>query len=101
MRNSDKQNFDFEYRYSLFDPKSGTAIWEREPNRHLHFFLNEEEIENFDNPKISPDSCYLLTNSFLEILDVNFVANLVFNRMGDKKIYIGPYPQSLNKCPIR
>ena len=96
MRNSDKQNFDFEYRYSLFDPKSGTAIWEREPNRHLHFFLNEEEIENFDNPKISPDSCYLLTNSFLEILDVNFVANLVFNRMGDKKIYIGPYPQSLN-----
>ena len=96
MRNSDKQNFDFEYRYSLFDPKSGTAIWEREPNRHLHFFLDEEEIETFDNPRISPDSCYLLTNSFLEILDVNFVANLVFNRMGDKKIYIGPYPQSLD-----
>ena len=96
MRNSDKSNFDFEYRYSLYDPKSGTAIWEREPNRHLHFFSNEEEIETFNNPKISPDSCYLLTNSFLEILDVNFVANLVFNRMGDKKIYIGPYPQSLN-----
>jgi protein-tyrosine phosphatase len=96
MRNSDKSNFDFEYRYSLYDPKSGTAIWEREPNRHLHFFLNEEEIETFNNPKVSPDSCYLLTNSYLEILDVNFVANLVFNRMGDKKIYIGPYPQSLN-----
>ena len=94
MRNSDKTNFDFEYRYSLYDPKSGTAIWEREPNRHLHFFSNEEEIETFNNPKISPDSCYLLTNSFLEILDVNFVANLVFNKMGDKKIYIGPYPQS-------
>ena len=96
MRNSDKSNYDFEYRYSLYDPKSGTAIWEREPNRHLHFFLNEEEIETFNNPKVSPDSCYLLTNSYLEILDVNFVANLVFNRMGDKKIYIGPYPQSLN-----
>ena len=96
MRNSDKQNFDFEYRYSLYDPKSGTAIWEREPNRHLHFFLDEEEIETFNNPKVSPDSCYLLTNSFLEILDVNFVANLVFNQMGDKKIYIGPYPQSLD-----
>ena len=96
MRNSDKSNFDFEYRYSLYDPKSGAAIWEREPNRHLHFFLNEEEIETFNNPKVSPDSCYLLTNSYLEILDVNFVANLVFNRMGDKKIYIGPYPQSLN-----
>ena len=94
MRLSDKANLDFEYRYSLYDPKSGTAIWEREPNRHLHFFLDESEIGKFDDPKISPDSCYLLTNSFLEILDVNFVANLVFNRMGDKKIYIGPYPQS-------
>ena len=94
MRLSDKRNLDFEYRYSLFDPKSGTAIWEREPNRHVHFFLTQDEISTFDDPKISPDSCYLLTNSFLEILDVNFVANLVFNRMGDKKIYIGPYPQS-------
>lgn len=26
-------------------------------------------------------------------LDVNFVANLNFNQMGKKKIYIGPYPQ--------
>ena len=94
MRLSDKRNLDFEYRYSLYDPKSGTAIWEREPNRHVHFFLTEDEIATFDDPKISPDSCYLLTNSYLEILDVNFVANLVFNRMGDKKIYIGPYPQS-------
>ena len=94
MKNTDPRNFDFEYRYSLFDPKSGTAIWEREPNRHVHFFVKEEEISTFDDSHISPDSCYLLTNSFLEILDVNFVANLVFNRMGDKKVYIGPYPQS-------
>ena len=94
MRNSDKRNLDFEYRYSLYEPSNGTAIWEREPNRHLHFFLDEDEIATFYDPKISPDSCYLLTNSYLEILDVNFVANLVFNKMGDKKIYIGPYPQS-------
>ena len=100
MRNSDKRNLDFEYRYSLFDPKSGTAIWEREPNRHLHFFLNEEEMASFEDPKLSPDSCFLLTNSFLEILDVNFVANLVFNKMGDKKIYIGPYPQSENDFKV-
>ena len=96
MKNTDPRNFDFEYRYSLFDPKSGTAIWEREPNRHVHFFVKEDEISTFDDSHISPDSCYLLTNSFLEILDVNFVANLVFNRMGDKKVYIGPYPQSEN-----
>ena len=62
----------------------------------VQLYGKESRIETFNNPKISPDSCYLLTNSFLEILDVNFVANLVFNRMGDKKIYIGPYPQSLD-----
>ena len=100
MKLSDKRNFDFEYRYSLFNPKDGTAIWEREPNRHLHFFLDEDEIHTFNDSKIAPDSCYLLTNSFLEILDVNFVASLVFNRMGDKKIYIGPYPQSENDFKI-
>ena len=38
----------------------------------------------------------LLANSTLDHLDVNFVANLVFNRMGDKKIYIGPYPQKFS-----
>ena len=96
MKNTDPRNLDFEYRYSLFDPKNGTAIWEREPNRHVHFFLHDYEKAKFNDPKISPDSCYLLTNSFLEILDINFVANLVFNKMGDKKIYIGSYPQSEN-----
>jgi protein-tyrosine phosphatase len=96
MRNSEQNNLDFEYRYSLFNPKNGSAIWEREPNRRLHLFLDENEENNFDKSKMPPDSCYLLTNSFLEILDVNFVANLVFNKMGDKNIYIGPYPQSEN-----
>jgi len=62
----------------------------------LASFLDENEENNFDKSKMPPESCSLLTNSFLEVLDVNFVANLVFNKMGDKNIYIGPYPQSEN-----
>ena len=42
------------------------------------------------------DSHYLLTNSFLEVLDVNFVSDLEFNKIGEKNIFIGPYPQSEN-----
>ena len=94
MKTSDKNNLDFEYRYSLFDEKKGNAIWEREPNRHLHIFLNEEDISNFNQNEISYNTYFLLTNSYLEILDVNFVANLIFDRIGDKNIYMGPYPQS-------
>ena len=30
----------------------------------------------------------LLTNSYLQILDVNFVADFIFNKMREKKIYI-------------
>ena len=99
MRIYDKNNLDFEYKYSLIDQKNGTAIWEREPNRHIHIYTNEEEMSSispFNDNKILTEHNYLLTNSFLEILDVNFVANLNFNKMGDKDIYIGPYPQSEN-----
>ena len=96
MRTSDKNNLDFEYRYSLYDQKKDSSIWEREPNRHIHIYLTQDEIPLFNDNKISIDSYYLLTNSFLEVLDVNFVSNLEFNKMGDKNIFIGPYPQSNN-----
>ena len=100
LRTNDINNFNFEYRYSLFDEEKNNAMWEREPNRHIHIFTNEKEfyknlIENKNNNK-EIDSYYLLTNSFLEILDVNFVSDLVFDKMGDKNIFIGPYPQSKN-----
>ena len=99
MKTSDKKNLNFEYRYSLYNQEKDMAIWEREPNRHLYIILNENEnfYSNNDN---SPELPYLLKNSFLEILDVNFVANLEFNKIGDKNIYIGPYPQSDNDFKI-
>ena len=36
----------------------------------------------------------LLVNSYLEIIDINFVGKLLFDKIGDKNIFIGPYPQS-------
>ena len=100
LRTSDINNFNFEYRYSLFDKEKNSALWEREPNRHIHIFGNEKEFnkylnENNNNNKLI-DSYYLLTNSFLEILDVNFVSDLAFDKIGNKNIFIGPYPQSKN-----
>ena len=99
MKTSDKNNLNFEYRYSLYNQEKDMAIWEREPNRHLYIILNENE-NYYNNNGNSPELPYLLKNSFLEILDVNFVANLEFDKIGDKNIYIGPYPQSENDFKI-
>ena len=101
MKMDDMSNFNFEYRYSLFDEFKKSAMWEREPNRQLHIFTKEHELkkylngdENNNNNNLNINSYYLLTNSFLEILDVNFVSDLLYNKIGEKNIFIGPYPQS-------
>ena len=96
MRIDDTVNYDFQYRYSIYNPEKKNAIWEREPNRHLKILFDLDSEENKDLIDENPDENVFLQNSFLEEFDVNFVANLVFNKMGDKKIYIGPYPQSYN-----
>jgi protein-tyrosine phosphatase len=93
INNRNRKNFDFEYRYSTYDEHSRTAVWEREPNRCLHI-LTELNDDNSLNIKNNPDEYKLLTNSFLQVLDVNFVADFIFNKMGEKNIYIGPYPQN-------
>jgi protein tyrosine/serine phosphatase len=36
----------------------------------------------------------ILANSHVKKLDVNFVSELKFNKIGDYNIYIGPYPQN-------
>ena len=95
LNSKNKKNFDFQYRYSIFDEKTKTAIWEREPNRHIHIFTDINS-DNSVKIKDNPDEYKLLTNSYLQILDVNFVADFIFNKMGDKNIYIGPYPQNIN-----
>ena len=93
INNKYKKNFNFEYRYSILDDSTKTAVWEREPNRCLHI-LTELNDDNSLNIKNNPDEYKLLTNSYLQILDVNFVADFIFNKMGEKNIFIGPYPQN-------
>ena len=97
LRNNIKNNLNFEYRYSIFNQLDKTAITEREPSRQIHLFLNEKEYNNYKytkNPTTS--SYYFVTNSFLDVLDVNFVSDLNFDKIGTKNIFIGPYPQSEN-----
>ena len=93
LNSKNKKNFDFQYRYTTFDENTNTAIWEREPNRHLHI-LTEVNTDDVLNLKNNPEEYKLLTNSFLQVLDVNFVADFIFNKMGEKNIFIGPYPQN-------
>lgn len=96
MRIDNPRNIDFEYRYSIYNEETNTAIWEREPNRRLKLIMDNENQEGMEEIKSNPDQNKLLVNSYLNHLDVNFVANLAYNRMGDKNIYIGPYPQTFN-----
>ena len=93
LRNSilNKNYLDFEYKYSLFDIESNSSFLEREPNRKLRILLNEKEVDK----KMDPNSaCFLLKNSNLELLDVNFVAKLDFDRIGDENIFVGTYLQN-------
>ena len=89
MKNGDQKNYNFDYRYIIFNKKTRSGMWERDPNRHLELITNIDNVSNnLDaNKKI-------LTNSYLEIIDINFVGELLFDKMGDKNIFIGPYPQS-------
>ena len=41
----------------------------------------------FQKDKNNLDSLYFLKNSFLQVLDANFVVNLEFDKMGDKNLY--------------
>ena len=95
MSSKNRNNYNFEYRYSSYDENTRSAIWEREPNRHIHI-LTEINNDNSYNYKNKPNEYKLLTNSYLQILDVNFVADFIFNKMGEKNIFIGPYPQNKN-----
>lgn len=43
---------------------------------------------------VSNNECELLLNNSIVRFDPNFVADLIFNKLGDYPIYIGPYPQN-------
>ncbi len=43
---------------------------------------------------VSNRECELLLNNNIVRFDPNFVADLIFNKLGEYPIYIGPYPQN-------
>lgn len=98
LKANQKENFDFEYRYSIYNPIKGSAIWEREPNRKLKILTDYNLVVDQDGYEEALSQTNreveLITNSHIERLDVNFVANLKFDRIGDYNVYIGPYPQN-------
>ena len=81
FKNNDKNNYKFDYRYSIYDDKLKFSMCEREPNRHINLLDKNNNL--------------ILNNSYLEILDKNFVAEFNFDKMGDKNIFIGPLPQNI------
>ena len=66
----------FAYKYLLVDTSTDSAEWEREPSRELSL------VEGDEAP-----SC-------IERLDMNFVGGINFDKIGDFRLFIGPYPQS-------
>ena len=67
--------FDLEYRYLIINQNTGTAVWEREPNRHARF------------PEVSAPGA-----DSIEIVDANFVGGMEFDAI-PPRLFIGPYPQ--------
>ena len=64
-----------DYRYLVLNTRTGTAVWEREPNRRIA--LTGDETVN-DSP--------------IEIVDANFVAGMHIDAV-PPSLFIGPYPQ--------
>ena len=91
-----KNELVFEYRYLIYDNSNNTAIWEREPNRRINILFDLNDDENKFYYLTNPTEYKLLSNSFCEILDLNFVEDLKIDKIGDKNIYIGDCPQTLN-----
>ena len=86
-----KNYLDLEYKYSLYNIKTNENIMERGPYRKLRILLSEEKVDKEKDPYAN---CFLLKNSKLDFIDVNFVALLDFNKIGNTNIYIGPYLQT-------
>ena len=96
---NDQDNFEFDYRYSIFNTQTNTALWEREPNRKLIIIIDPKALsidpEEYDKLfPVSNKEYELLIDNDIVRFDTNFVSDLVFNKMGDFPIYIGPYPQN-------
>ena len=46
MKITKNRNYDFEYRYSIYNLKTKTVIWESEPIRHLKLFFDTIKVNS-------------------------------------------------------
>lgn len=100
------------YKYSKYDSISDVTIWEREPSRELKILSpdqykaykrNLELAQGFAPSQSASESTVLewrnvnevfLVNGHIEKSDANFVGDLNFQKIGEERIFIGPYPMT-------
>jgi protein-tyrosine phosphatase len=58
------------------------------------------DISNLNNTEIVDPYEELLANGIIYRLDINFITDLKFNKMGNYPIYIGPYPQNEQEISV-
>lgn len=86
------------YKYSIFTPSTGQCVWEREPTRQLNVSKLGKKLA--DAKLTTTVRSDLVTSEVAPIngsvrrLDVNFVANMEFQRILPYNVFIGPYPQT-------
>ena len=95
------------YKYSLYNLSDKTTLWEREPSRMLEICDPDGYSLYKHNQVLSKSLGYreepfqwrnvdqvFLVNGHIEKIDANFITACNFDKIGDEKIFIGPYPQN-------
>ena len=94
------------YKYSIINEFDDVIIWEREPSRFLEI-VEPSEYVKFKEANQDPEQTdhentlkwrnvdkVFLVNGHIEKVDANFVGGLTYDKIGDTKIFLGPYPQT-------
>jgi protein-tyrosine phosphatase len=89
-----------EYKYSIYNSLTKTAVWEREPNRTCNIITNINSTNQKEYFANKNNNVKLLINSHLLIHDENFVSLFKYDKIGKLPLYVGPYPQNNNDLMI-
>lgn len=85
------------YKYSIHDNDKDLNVWEREPSRELDIQdpgLYRGELGKAGSHMWRNVEKAFIVNGHVEKADANFVGGLTFEKIGNTKIWIGPYPQT-------
>lgn len=84
------------YKYMTYDTKKDTALWEKEPTRKLQLSQRDSFAEVMkQKAQINTSNVVhdVPVNGVVTRFDMNFVAEINFDRIADYPIIIGAYPQ--------